>query len=181
MLWSCTLYSRLAFLLRLTSCALACSYLHANSVTGVIPESIGNLMKLRQLYLYSNELNGTIPASVCKLENLLEPCVSDPTWSVDAFFSRHATQRPQQQSAHRFHSRLNLWQKELHSLQQRRVLDDSHSCMDEFCALHCGHSSTVWRVACVAAKEGECSKTMDRILLLGIRATCVLVRGTPAL
>ena len=43
-----------------------------NQITGQIPESIGNLEKLDYLYLYSNQLSGTIPDSICNIiPNLL--------------------------------------------------------------------------------------------------------------
>lgn len=38
-----------------------------NQITGHIPESIGKLVNLDYLYLYDNELSGNIPASICNI------------------------------------------------------------------------------------------------------------------
>ena len=38
-----------------------------NQFTGTIPQSIGNLTNLNYLYLYKNKLNGIIPDSICNI------------------------------------------------------------------------------------------------------------------
>ncbi|XP_050233906.2 receptor-like protein EIX2 [Mercurialis annua] len=46
-------------------------YLHNNSFSGTLPESIGELMpRLRNLHASDNRLNGSIPSSICKLVDL---------------------------------------------------------------------------------------------------------------
>jgi len=43
--------------------------LNNNQISGIIPESIGNLVKLAYLYTENNNLTGTIPESFQKLTN----------------------------------------------------------------------------------------------------------------
>ena len=38
-----------------------------NQLSGEIPESIGSLINLNYLYLYKNKLGGTIPGSICNI------------------------------------------------------------------------------------------------------------------
>jgi Leucine-rich repeat (LRR) protein len=44
--------------------------LSANSISGVIPESIGNLVDLEILYLATNEMAGFLPSTLGKLKKL---------------------------------------------------------------------------------------------------------------
>ena len=46
--------------------------LSINQLTGSIPSTLGNLSNLNQLYLHRNQLTGTIPATLGALENLVE-------------------------------------------------------------------------------------------------------------
>ena len=41
-----------------------------NQLSGTIPESIGRLSQLNWLYLYDNQLSGVIPESICTFPNL---------------------------------------------------------------------------------------------------------------
>ena len=44
--------------------------LNGNTLTGPIPESLGNLVQVQQLYLNDNELTGPIPESFGSLVNI---------------------------------------------------------------------------------------------------------------
>ena len=46
--------------------------LQDNRVPGTIPDSIGNLLRLRYLDLYNNRIVGDVPASIANLTNLKE-------------------------------------------------------------------------------------------------------------
>ena len=46
--------------------------LSINQLTGSIPSTLGNLSNLNQLYLHRNQLTGAIPATLGELENLVE-------------------------------------------------------------------------------------------------------------
>ena len=41
-----------------------------NQLTGIIPDAIGNLARLKNLYLLNNRLEGTIPNGLGSLPNL---------------------------------------------------------------------------------------------------------------
>lgn len=55
MLWICLLFLTIL------------RYLHANKLTGEIPETIGQLASLKDLILHSNELSGQIPSTIGQL------------------------------------------------------------------------------------------------------------------
>ncbi len=48
------------------------NFIHDNSITGIIPTSIGSLPVLDNLFLYNNQLTGTIPNSIGNLTNLVQ-------------------------------------------------------------------------------------------------------------
>jgi len=45
--------------------------LNNNQISGIIPQSIGNLINLQQLWLNDNKISGSIPESIGNLENLI--------------------------------------------------------------------------------------------------------------
>ncbi|CAI7769690.1 unnamed protein product, partial [Closterium sp. NIES-54] len=53
-----------------TCVAHCCSYLSRNTLTGPIPESLGDIEPLIELDLSFNQLSGAIPATLGSLKNL---------------------------------------------------------------------------------------------------------------
>ena len=50
-------------------------FLYANSLSGRLPSSLGNLHRLQYLDLHTNSISGTIPSELGSLSSLQDLCV----------------------------------------------------------------------------------------------------------
>ncbi|KAF8378106.1 hypothetical protein HHK36_029442 [Tetracentron sinense] len=63
-----------------TNSSLEMLHLGRNELSGHLPDSLGNLKKLKSLQIYYNQMNGTIPESVGQLSDLIVLELSGNSW-----------------------------------------------------------------------------------------------------